>query len=200
MNVGEIKQGIRQRCRFDPILTDNYLLNYAIQALQRFAIKGEPFKATYDINPTSGTYKYQLPLSTINVESVEYGTSDDFDQMNMITLVDKTDYRITKDTTDGFGNVQTIWIEMYFEPDTNKIIRVHYSGNISTILTTLWQDDTNILNGIIPEQAQQPLIEYIAYQHKKSYLKDSFSQMDAAELANAEEDLFKIYNERVETI
>ncbi|MCM8831091.1 MAG: hypothetical protein NC918_02730 [Candidatus Omnitrophica bacterium] len=203
MTIGDIKQAIRQRCRLDPRLTDAYMLNYIKQALAKFSMRGIPFKHTYTIdlqNFTSETKIFNLPFNFIHIDKIEIGTNEDFTNNRQTTLSSK-DYLILKthrNANTSFEEQPKLLLKNSY--GKNYLIKIYYSAYIDDILDIAWNIDGGYVDNYIPYPAIQPLIEYVAYQHKKNYMKDAFTPQDYVELENLETDLYRIFNERVEII
>lgn len=198
MNVGNIKQLIRQRCRLDPRLTDAYMLEYAREAVMNIS-SGRVFKRNYDLVLVDGTATYDLRQFFIDIDFIEYGTADNFTHNSPLRLVKGIDYTITKDTTDTItGIVSMPKIHFTFMPDATKTIRIHYSALLEDILANTWSANSNTLDQYMQREACLALIIYVAYQHKRNYQKDMLSQFDKEEFENAKLDLERLYNERVE--
>ena len=202
MNIGDFKQGVRFRCRLDPRLTDDYILNYVKQGLSVVSNLAKAFKYYADITGPilmAGTRRYQLPQGLLTVDFAEYGSTDDYTLNQQVKLSSERDFSVTKDYTDPLSlTIQVPFINLNFDPVDTHILRVHYTAHLNDVLAVFWTVNTNSFDTLIPASAVQPLLEYCAYQHKKNYQKDQFSQMDKAELDMAIQDLSQVYNERTE--
>jgi hypothetical protein len=198
MNVASIKQLIRQRCRLDPRLTDAYMLDYAREAVMNIS-GGKVFKQYADITVLQDIKTYELSQYLLTVDHIEYGTSDSYTNNTATRLVAGTDYEVSKDRSTTLPARQNRRdLHLFFQPSTDKIIRVHYSGLLEEILSANWAANTGSLDGFLPRESCLALIIYVAYQHKRNYQRDMLSKADGEEFENAKLDLEKLYNERVE--
>lgn len=196
MNVGDIKQLIRQRCRLDPRLTEAYMLSYAREAVMNISTK-RVLKKFYNAPLVDGQRTYTLPQYFLDVDYIEYGSSDDFTANFPVRLVKDADYAIIKEAPQTGGpEVQSL--ALYFPVDTAKTLRIHYSALLEDILAAVWAVNTTSLDDYMPRAACLSLIIYVAYQHKRNYQKDLLSRFDGEEFENAKLDLEQLYNERVE--
>lgn len=182
----------------DPRLTDAYMLEYAREAVMNIS-NGRVFKRKYDVVLVDGTATYALALLCLDIDFIEYGTTEDFTHNSATRLVKGADYTITKDTTSTTTYaVSTPMIHLAFMPDATKTMRVHYTALLEDVLAADWASNTQNLDGYMQREACLALIIYVAYQHKRNYQKDMLSKVDGDEFENAKLDLERLYNERVE--
>ena len=200
MNIGQIKQAIRQRCRLDPVLTSNYIYNYVLQFLGEFS-SHKVFKRQADITMIASTYEYALPRYIDDIDKIEYGSTDDFTNGAQILLLKNHDFEITRNTTDSTtNNVQDPYLKFKFLPAADYRARVHYNAYLDTFLSALWADDSETLDTVIPANATMSLIIYVSLEHKKNWQKDSLTAAEKEEHENAKWDIIQLMNERVEYV
>jgi len=199
MTIGEIKQAIRQRCRFDPRLTDDYILNYIKQGLAKFSLRNKVLDVVFTIDMTnysSDTVVFNLPKNYVAIKRIEVGTVNDFNSNLQIVLDSGKDYEIIVGVRNqNTGIMEDPQLRIYYPLQAGYLIKVYYSGYIDTVFDDIWNINGGYVDNAILELAIQPLIEYVAYQHKKNYLKDQFrisnSTIDRICCLSAQKKLFE---------
>jgi hypothetical protein len=201
--VGEFKKRIQAATDFNPRLTSEVLLRYVRSWIRKMAIRSEAFKRSYDIAIGSSgerEYIFQTEDNIISVDKLEYGSTEDFLQINQTQQKVEKLYYETDMRTDVSSGVQGLVIRLKFEPTLGYWLRPICSVIPDGDLSTIWAVDTNVFTSVIPETWVDALEECVVASWKKEYDRDKFTLSYIKDCEDEIERIAQKQNERLDIL
>jgi len=197
MLIGDIKKAIRFRCNFSPILTPEFIRISALQVISDISLKAKGLKTTHDIMLTPDTFFYDIPIETMMINKIEYGTPKEFAENLQSTLVPGADYNLI---WTGSGGPQTAQLKINFTTDSNKVLKIYQNifSDASAILDLADNMDTSNLNNVVAPICEQAIIDGVVHYYKLDFERNPTSSASIEKYVDTLEALLNHFNERIE--